>query len=301
VDPDDLAATLAEFALFADLGASALRAIAADAVVHEVPPDAVVLRADAVSEQFFLVCGGRIRVGDVDATAGAFFGEAGLLTNEPASVDAVAVEAATLVVLPRAAFLRVLDQHARVADRLATMLRARHREDAGNAAQLWAAIDALAARADATPVIELLPVFLREGGVWWAALPTATPLQASAQPDAQRDAIVDVLNRHGVRSVLFHSTSWRYEEDVLRLTYLAVIADPAGAPLRVQPARRQELARGGRTAEPTRVAVEQVLEHALRHLAWLLHDDADVARTLGDDWADALAAYEPEPFRALGS
>lgn len=42
-----------------------------------------------------------------------------------------------------------------------------------------------------------------------------------------------------------------------------------------------------------------VLEHALRHLWWLSHDD-DVVRVALPDWAEALAAYVPEPFRAFG-
>jgi hypothetical protein len=40
------------------------------------------------------------------------------------------------------------------------------------------------------------------------------------------------------------------------------------------------------------------LEHALRHLSWLVGDDPVVAEELRD-WAGTLRSYEPEPFRAL--
>ncbi len=60
-----------------------------------------------------------------------------------------------------------------------------------------------------------------------------------------------------------------------------------------------ELARGDATAPPSGIDIGQVLEHALRHVAWLRQDDPVIAELLGD-WSDALADYVPEPFRALG-
>ena len=44
----------------------------------------------------------------------------------------------------------------------------------------------------------------------------------------------------------------------------------------------------------------QVLEHAFRHLSWLVKDD-DAVRTALPDWMAFLGAYEPEPFRAFGA
>ena len=57
-------------------------------------------------------------------------------------------------------------------------------------------------------------------------------------------------------------------------------------------------ASGEATAPPESIDVEQVLEHALRHLSWLVGDDPVVAEELRD-WAGTLRSYEPEPFRAL--
>ncbi|MDH3251111.1 MAG: hypothetical protein OEQ47_19235 [Acidimicrobiia bacterium] len=50
---------------------------------------------------------------------------------------------------------------------------------------------------------------------------------------------------------------------------------------------------------PESIDEAQVLEHALRHLAWLAAEDEVVASTLDDGWHEALSHYVPEPFRQL--
>ena len=62
---------------------------------------------------------------------------------------------------------------------------------------------------------------------------------------------------------------------------------------------RADLARGDALGPPTDIQVGQVIEHAFRHLAWLVEDDAVVGDTLAA-WVAFLGRYEPEPFRALG-
>jgi hypothetical protein len=61
-----------------------------------------------------------------------------------------------------------------------------------------------------------------------------------------------------------------------------------------------DLARGGATVAPREIAFTQVLEHGLRHMAWLAMDDPVVAQELPEPWLRALAGYTPEPFRNLG-
>jgi len=51
-------------------------------------------------------------------------------------------------------------------------------------------------------------------------------------------------------------------------------------------------------AAPQAIGIEAVLEHALRHLSWLVKDDPAVMRELAA-WKEVLAGFEPEPFRAL--
>jgi hypothetical protein len=98
-----------------------------------------------------------------------------------------------------------------------------------------------------------------------------------------------------------HSTSWRYEEDRVVLTYVVVVDPPDALPpssLEVVEVGRAELARGESMAPPESISLEAVLEHALRHLSWLVRDDPAIADAL-PEWSSVLDLYQPEPFRAL--
>jgi hypothetical protein len=75
----------------------------------------------------------------------------------------------------------------------------------------------------------------------------------------------------------------------------ALVGDMATAPI-----GRTGLARSEATAAPRDIAHEQVIEHGLRHLAWLAVDDPVVRAELSPGWRDALTGYVPEPFRNLG-
>ena len=118
------------------------------------------------------------------------------------------------------------------------------------------------------------------------------------------DHPVEVVDRI-VRDVvgpprLVHSTSWRRDRDAVILSFVVVI-DPAVADgMESAPIGRAVLARSEATAAPRDIAYQQVVEHGLRHLAWLVADDPVVAGELSGEWRTVLAAYVPEPFRALG-
>ena len=108
------------------------------------------------------------------------------------------------------------------------------------------------------------------------------------------------MEQLGLRPLVLHSTSWRHSGGEVVLTYLAVV-DPAAVPpdsWEAAAVRHVELARGEATAPPPAIGVAQVLEHALRHLSWLVGDDAVIATAL-PDWTDVLKRYVPEPFRAF--
>jgi len=99
---------------------------------------------------------------------------------------------------------------------------------------------------------------------------------------------------------LIHSTSWRRDRDAVILSFVVVIdAADVGAMGSVA-IGRAALARSEATAAPRAIASEQVVEHGLRHLAWLAKDDPVVSRELSPAWKQALASYVPEPFRNLG-
>jgi hypothetical protein len=99
--------------------------------------------------------------------------------------------------------------------------------------------------------------------------------------------------------VLVHSTSWRRARGSVILTFVVVNADDQAPQLAGSPIGRAELARSGATSAPKAIAAGQVLEHGLRHLAWLAREDRVVQARLSDRWKDVLAGYVPEPFQHL--
>lgn len=97
--------------------------------------------------------------------------------------------------------------------------------------------------------------------------------------------------------LLLHSTSWRHERDSVFLTFVVVASgrgDMAGTSV-----SRVDLARSAATEAPDSITHSQVLEHAIRHLAWLASTDEVVRSTLDPDWHAILASYVPEPFQQL--
>lgn len=149
--------------------------------------------------------------------------------------------------------------------------------------------------------LELL-IVTRRGVVVEALRPVhASSLQLGWGRGRAADEVLGAaLARYRLRPLVLHSTSWRRAGDEVILTYLAVVEPPAELDpnLAAEPVGRVDLARGAATAAPSAIEVGQVLEHALRHLAWLLADDAEVAGAL-PGWPALLADYVPEPFREL--
>jgi hypothetical protein len=150
--------------------------------------------------------------------------------------------------------------------------------------------------------LEVLPVGMDEDGLFWMKPIHAESLRvglgASSRP---HETVLEVLRWYPLEPVVVHSTSWRHEEGRVILTYVAVIAPPVELPpdsLVKLLIGRAELARGEAMAAPKSIGVDAVIEHALRHLSWLVKDDPAVMQSLAA-WKDILARYQPEPFRAL--
>jgi hypothetical protein len=150
--------------------------------------------------------------------------------------------------------------------------------------------------------LEILTVFRREEELFCLTPIHAQSLRVGlAKSEQPGDHVLRALAWYPLAVRLVHSTSWRFEQGDVVLTYVAVVDEPERLPresLVAVPVARTELARGGATGAPGSIEVAQVLEHALRHLAWLLRDDPVVGAALAD-WAGALRDYVPEPFRAL--
>ena len=99
---------------------------------------------------------------------------------------------------------------------------------------------------------------------------------------------------------LLHSTSWRYERDAVVLSFVAVIGPDTIGSMETAQVERADLARSAAVSAPASIAHAQVVEHALRHLAWLAAEDEVVNATLDAGWHTLLQGYVPEPFRQLG-
>jgi hypothetical protein len=115
------------------------------------------------------------------------------------------------------------------------------------------------------------------------------------------DLVLAAAERHGLTPLVVHSTSWRYDDGQLILTYVAVVERPGEQrdDLVDEPIARTDLARGDALRAPTEIATAQVVEHALRHLSWLVRDDPAVGAALSR-WRTVLDGYAPEAFRAFG-
>jgi hypothetical protein len=150
--------------------------------------------------------------------------------------------------------------------------------------------------------IELLPVALADGAIVSLRPDCADSFivgwPAGAKPE---DTAIAALHGLGLKPHVLHSTSWRHAGNEVVLTYLAVLAPDYELPesWETRSVGHAELARGDVTTPPPTIAVDQVLEHGLRHLAWLARDDEVIGRAL-PDWTGVLDDYVPEPFRALG-
>lgn len=77
------------------------------------------------------------------------------------------------------------------------------------------------------------------------------------------------------------------------LTYVALVGGGPSAANAVVWRRvdRHRLSTGSALSAPIEISTESVVEHALRHLAWLLGHDEAVRRALPDGWSGPLASY----------
>lgn len=115
---------------------------------------------------------------------------------------------------------------------------------------------------------------------------------------------VEVVRRVATNAMgaplLVHSTSWRQGPDGVILSFFLVVDAEVATAMASVPVLRSELARSEAATAPDAIATAAVLEHAVRHLAWLAQEDDVVRATLDEGWHAALREYVPEPFRNLG-
>jgi hypothetical protein len=151
--------------------------------------------------------------------------------------------------------------------------------------------------------LEILMLALDEARALWFKPVHADSLQVGMPAGAKPgDVVIETLRWYELVPRVVHSTSWRHDDGRLVLTYVAVVEPPETVhtdALEVVEVVRTDLARGDATAPPSDIGVLQVIEHALRHLSWLVLDDPAIGAALAD-WRPILDRYQPEPFRTLG-
>ncbi len=128
--------------------------------------------------------------------------------------------------------------------------------------------------------------------------PQAWYLEVGSDEDPL-DVVAAAVRRVLGEPVVVHSTSWRRSRGAVVLSFVTVIPAEQVVSMPSVPVVRSDLARNTATTAPQSVATGQVLEHGLRHLAWLVQDDPVVSERLGGPWRTRLATYVPEPFRHL--
>jgi hypothetical protein len=128
----------------------------------------------------------------------------------------------------------------------------------------------------------------------------ADPWYLEVGADEDPTAVVAAAIRRVIgEPVVVHSTSWRRDRSSVVLSFMAVIDRALLGGMTAVPVRRAELARGGADTAPPDIGTLSVIEHGLRHLAWLVMDDPVVAERLDEGWRSVLSTYVPEPFRQL--
>jgi hypothetical protein len=113
-------AALRHVPLFEALPERHLRQVARRFAVRQYGKGRVVVRQDAKGSSFFLLLAGRVRVDTRDGSSsvldpGACFGELALIDGAPRSATVTSLEQVTVAELPRAAFLRLLQNEPRTA------------------------------------------------------------------------------------------------------------------------------------------------------------------------------------------
>jgi hypothetical protein len=150
--------------------------------------------------------------------------------------------------------------------------------------------------------LEAVVLFLDDGGIQHLSPHGSQTVRVPWDPDFDpHEVIVDAVAGLGLTPIMVHSTSWRIVGQQILLTFLVAVEPPKHVPdtYEVQLVTRAQLARGRATGPPPEVHLSQVVEHGLRHLAWLVRGDEVIHEALAD-WSRTLGEYEPEPFRAFG-
>ncbi|MGZ4146927.1 MAG: hypothetical protein ACXVPL_04390 [Actinomycetota bacterium] len=150
--------------------------------------------------------------------------------------------------------------------------------------------------------LEAVVLYVADDGIRTVSSGGRETVHVAWDPDLDpHETVVDAVAAIPLTPLMVHSTSWRAVGSAIVVTFLVVVERPAAVPAgcTTDLVARVDLARGLAIGPPAAVRHSQVVEHGLRHLAWLLREDVAIRDAL-DGWRTVLADYEPEPFRAFG-
>jgi CRP/FNR family cyclic AMP-dependent transcriptional regulator len=132
VDPAALRAALERVPLFRDLGPEELDALASVVAIRRYRRGEVIFRQDDPGDALHVVLAGRVRISSASETGleailatlrpGEFFGSLALLDGAPRSATAAAVDPTEILVLPRQAFRRLVDDVPAIRDHVLVAL-----------------------------------------------------------------------------------------------------------------------------------------------------------------------------------
>lgn len=311
-EPSPLARRLARLVPFEGISAGSLDDLAAATVRQSFGAGDRLLVQDTPADAVFAIEAGRVRSGGATSEAGDVVGERSLLPGEHNVLDATAEAAVEALRIPPQALLDLVRSEPRLAERLVTLVRQRVRAEARAtgrpeppdiAARFLGGIQqAAAAAGESLPAYEILPVYLSGDEGPWLLTPAGGGSWLVDAPPARlpADIVAGALDVAGMSAEIVHSTSWRFQDGRLVLTYLAIMpGSPEIAAFSAAPVRRADLARGSAKGAPKSINLDQVVEHGLRHLSWLSRDDPVIKAELSPAWLEVVAGYQPEPFRAL--
>jgi hypothetical protein len=152
--------------------------------------------------------------------------------------------------------------------------------------------------------VEVWPVAADQTGIWLVSGDDAWRPLISVTADTEPHAEIElILAEHGALAdaQLIHSTSWRVDGPAVILTYIAVLSVidlvrtrwPSALPISVSVAQAVGAPlTNAPNAAPTPRYID-VLKHAVRHLAFLLRNDATAATALTEPWPAHLAEIQP--------
>ncbi|WP_433203068.1 hypothetical protein ACQP00_33475 [Dactylosporangium sp. CS-047395] len=139
--------------------------------------------------------------------------------------------------------------------------------------------------------VELLVFSARDGALHY------TPHGAQVIGDRHPDAVAAALAGNPPDLTVLHSTSWRYAEGRVVLTYAAVLDGTPGPGARELPEHGIARSPDPRRPSPPQVCPDAVATHAARHLAWLRETDPVAGAALAaipSVW-NALDIHIPAP------